>query len=152
MGRPKLCQAYHWRRPSCGVCYETCGRLLGTYRGPRNPFLPDSNPALAVIALNAIIDQLGMVASTIGTRSNTPLRFLPLTIVLVVVAVAVAISIGRTREPGRSRGDDPGRWRDRPAGPPPPVKPSHDRGLPGWLGALDGELADEPRVRVRTKV
>ena len=103
--------------------------------------------------MTAIIGQLGMVASTIGTRSNaSSLRYLLLIIVLVVVAVAIATSIRRIREPGRSGGDDPGRRRDRPAGPPPPVKPSHDRGLPGWLDALDGKLADEPSVRDRTKV
>ena len=121
--------------------------------GPKNSSHPDSNLSFAPIVLSALVGQLVMIAAGIGTRSNaSTVRYLPLTVVLVLVAVAIGFSIGQLREPGRSSGDDPGRRRDRPERPRPPVKPSSDRGLPGWLDALDGKLADEPVVRARTKV
>jgi hypothetical protein len=108
---------------------------------------------VAATVLIALVGQLGVVAGTIGTHPNTStVRYLPLTVVLVLVAVAVAISIGRIREPGHSRGDDGGRRRDRPTRPRPPVKPSSDLGLPGWLDALDGKLVDEPAAKIPSRV
>jgi hypothetical protein len=112
-----------------------------------------SNATAPAILVISSLGLLGIVAATLIARSNpAQVRILPFTVIVVGIAELVAISIGDIKEVGHSGGDERGRRRDDDPWPRPPVVPTGGRGLPAWVGALDGELADEPSVRALTRV